>query len=1073
MDTWIAEAPMKPINCSDQFTPYSFPDEMFAQRRQPEFGVAASPWRLDITDWLFLHAENRDLLPVGFFDNTADDLAFKAVRVPSVWQRFGYGEPLSLQYDVEIARAQGEKSFFERRLASLSSDYKNDDIGVYRAHIDIPAHYSDRSLYLVLGGVCGRFEVYLNEKQIASADSVFSPCKFPLAGSIKAGHNILTLLVHRFDSVTAGLGNFKDGTFGFSGIFRTASIVADSLVEIRSVFVKTDWTGPVFGAEPGASAFMDVSIKLFNHTDLPVPVQLEYKLIAVFDEYDIYNLPEIRLRAEHSGEATIESLRTLTVGNRLLVRGIFPWSHATPNLYDLIIILKDAAGRIIAIQKRRIGFRTLRESDHRMIVNDYPVSVKAIRYFSFDPQFGLSVPPERLKEDVLLMKQAHLNTVLMPHFPADPQFFDLCDRYGLYVICPLDKKDPGASVESFGTHPCMLAWSLKLDSKDESMLDDVERMLNEESPVPFLYWLFRDTGTVSEFDPFHPDTGALFGEWQDICVDRGFRSKAATASSTEQSPEQGGFDVMIPEEESSGQTDEGHNGDEIPESETAGLFRQPEPDLKYLHQADLCKGYRGAEVAIAQGIVDAFREKHPEYDEVRRRCQSIDFIISDEDPSRPVIVNTDLHGAAGELDLEWSLLKNGRSIRSGGGVLRSLPPGGEAALSLGFRPDDLNSAEEVNPDDTDLTHGLPTEWLLNIRICHVDPGLWYPIGYEEAVCQTVIAKDLRDTPETTVREIPKSDNAAETASEETTDVGIDQEIVLVSESSNVTCTEEGNDQIIDFGGARAVISKEHGGMTQLAIGGQPVLRGRMEPFLYRASTNAERYYVPLKVRPRLFARKTTWRAIQKKLHFNKLQSRTEDGSLILCSEYRCHALKGPVFVEYRFDPDGRFKISLSFQSRNKPLRYGLHIGVPSEADHFLWYGFGPGGLFEEESWSPFLGVYEAHSADLFHHYARPSENGAHPDTRVLMVVAPENRGLRILRSDNLRFTFTATPYMPEHIDDSRHDERLPRPEGAELFLDFEYDFAKDVRKQRRQLSGLRRYGGTFIFETSSGRTEEI
>lgn len=1084
---------MKRINCPDQFTPYSFPDEMYAQRRQAEFGVASSLWRFDITEWLFLHADNRDKVPIGFADNNADEREFINMRVPSVWQQAGFGEPTCLQYDSETADQQSNNGFFKRKMAAISSDYKDDDIGIYRARIDIPAHYLDRSVYLVLGGVCGRFEVYLNGTRIAASESVFTPRKFPLTGSLKAGQNILTLMVYRFESVSAGLGSFGDGTFGFSGIFRTASIVADSLIEVRSVFVRTEWTGPEHGTELGASAYLDVSTRLFNHTDIPVPVKVEYKLIAVFDEYDIYNLPEVRLRAQSSGEATVESLKSVSVGNRLLARGVFPWSHATPNLYDLIILLKDASGRIIVAQKRRIGFRTVREADRKVIVNDYPVPLKATRYFSFDPQDGLSVSPERMLQDIILMKQAHLNTVLMPHYPADPQFFDLCDRYGLYVICPLDKEDPAASVESFRTHPCLIAWSLKLDSREESMLDDLRRILENDSATPLFYWLFRDSGIVSDFDPFHPDTGSLFGEWQDICVDRRFRPVSIARSDSDlpaDDPDDSG--EADPEEILSGKNVEVHLDEATGETDKIVAYRPIEPELKFLHQADLSKGYRGAEVAIAQGLVDAFREKHPEYEAVRRRCQTVDFLVPEEDPSRPVILNTDLHGATGELDLEWRLLSGGHSVRSGRGSLRSLPPGGEIELSLGFQTADSDSTGENEPDRPCPMDGLPPDLLLNLRVFRVDPGPWSPIGYEAASCQAMIAKVSQST-EAPPSESPSAETMTADASEgksSEADPGevqapdpclsetepadgqapdsclseADKEPVLSSATLAVSVKEEGDELLITYGRAQATISKDHGGITRLSVDACPILEGRLEPFVYRAFTNPERFYVPLKVRPRLFSQKRTWRAIQGKIRLKKMERQTVGGSLIVCVHYKCPAFKGPITLEYGFHPDGRLTVSLSFLSRVKPPRYGLHLGVPPEADHFRWYGFGPGGLFEEESWSPYLGIYEAHSADLFHRYARPSENGAHPGTRVLEIVGPEESSLRIFRSDEPLFVFTATPYMPEQIDDCRHDEWLPKPERAELFLDYEYNNAKTLRSEIKSPSGLRRYRGTFVFE---------
>ena len=1029
----MTEAHMKLINCSDQCTPYSFFDEIYAQRKHPEFEAPPSPWRFDLREWKFAHADNRDIVPVGFADLETDDREWEDVTVPSVWQQNGHGSPMYLQYDPEIAEQQNRFGFLKRKVAALSSDYKNDDVGVYRTRIEIPENYLGRSVYLLIAGVCGRFEVYLNGNRLISSGPVFSPKKLLLSDGLVAGINLITVMVFRFEDVSGGVGRIADGTNGFSGIFRSVSVVADSLLELRAVSVKTGWTN----TEHGTEAYLDVFTRLYNHAEMPISATVDYKLIAVCEEYDIYNLPEIRLRISGNEGVVIDPQKKTSVENRILVRGVAPWSHATPNLYDLVVIIKDADDRIITVQKRRIGFRTVRDVDRKACVNEKHVFLKATRYFSFDPQYGLTVPPERMLQDVLLMKRAHLNTVLLPHFPADPIFFDLCDRYGLYVICPLDRRDPAASAESFSEHPCVIVWSMKMDSRDEALLEEIREAINSDSGSGLFYYLCRDTGTVSDFDPFGNDAGELFGEWQDLCLDRRFREEFESAGDPELS-----------------------NRTESSQS------------LKYIHHGDLCEGGKGAPVAIAQGIVDAFREPHPEYEIVRRKCETISIKVPEEDPSRAIIVNRDLHGSTGELELEWSVFFGDSEIRFGRGIIPSLGPGSESELLLGFESDQITipALETVSDHKKPGTQSkFPKDLLLNLRATRSECRPWAPFGFEVASAQAVIVRDDRkaERPEIIRKTQALTGQIAQDAGSETTHDPLQQVIIPVIKHEDERKIE------IDFGDVEVSFSKENGEITSLSLRGETFFRGRAGVSFYRASSNSDRYSLPTRVRAGIFSRKSTWREIQKRIRLKKLERIAEEQNLLIRAQYSCPVTRSPIIVEYRFASDGRMTAGLSFLSRVQPEHFGFYFHVVSEADFFRWYGYGPGGLFSDDRSSFHLGVYEAHSADLYHRYARPSDNGIRKGTRVLDIVASEKDYITIKRTDDEAFAFTATPYLPEDIDDHDHDELLPKPVGAELFLDFDNRGSEERHDDRRKIRKVRRYEGSFVFIRSKIPIEPV
>ena len=110
------------------------------------------------------------------------------------------------------------------------------------------------------------------------------------------------------------------------------------------------------------------------------------------------------------------------------------WSAEHPNLYTLLVSLKDPAGTVLEVQRCRVGFRTVEILDAQVHVNGVPILFKGVNRHEHDPDTGHAVSVESMVEDILLMKQFNINAVRTSHYPNDPRWYDLCDRYGLYII---------------------------------------------------------------------------------------------------------------------------------------------------------------------------------------------------------------------------------------------------------------------------------------------------------------------------------------------------------------------------------------------------------------------------------------------------------------------------------------------------------------------------------------------------------------------------------------------------------------------------------------------------------------
>lgn len=1044
---------MKLISCTDQFRSYTLFDEIYSDKTPPEFGLVSSPWRMEIPLWRFFHAENRDMVPVDFAGANLDDSLWKIIRVPSVWQQAGYGYPDDLKYDA-VSAVEKKKGFFKKKLADLASSDTDDDVGVYRAWIDISSEYLNRAVYFDLGGIRGRFEIYLNGERILESAAVYTPSKILLSGRIFAGRNLLTLLVYRLDADRHGKIRRDNGTFGFSGIFRMPEITAESLIELSSLktssswitqesadenstdsygipplggAVQSDFVNDLYQEENGKDAKLRVQFALRNHTDIPVPVKVICRIIVARKEYDRYNLPEVRFRLAGPLEGVVPAMSTLSMDTEIHVRGVVPWSDIKPQLYDLVIELLDFQDRTICVKKKRIGFRTVRVENKMIAVNGHPIPLHGVRYFDFDPVFGLSVPLDRMRQDVLLMKRANLNMVLIAHFPTDPRFLDLCDQHGLYVICQSRSSGMKSMIESLGCHPCIVMWSYAPDHRDEGKLVESKRKHEADDDTRAFYFEQDVSGAISDVLPFPSNAGILFGEWQDICLDREHLVSLLP-------PGRALFDTII------------------------GRPRRKEDDenFRYIHQGDLEEYHEKMNVPIAQGIVSAFREPHPIYYEVRRQCETVKIIASPDDPSHLTIYNTYPLGGTGEMQLKWKLLLGGQTVRSGGGVLPSIPASGSKAIQFPFKTDEYLDPKTYDNDDALLKafKAAPEkELILDISVYSTTDISVDIKDHEICFYQQVLLEDIRLPERSLMRnELSESSEFLPVLRPVS---GLSEKIIVATKPS-----------LLYVNSIRSGIafSRNGGALCSFSAWGAEFLSGILEPSFYRAATNMDRSDQSFVLAATVFSKETDWRSIQSQIRFKKFQYEMTGNNFSMLVHYKCFAMKGPILVLYTLEPSGRMEITLSFTPRYDLLRFGFRVMIPEFVNRLSWYGRGFHESYPDRKESARIGFFEGRCEDFFHEYARPSETGSHCDTKVLILSSPGGNKIRITRKDSPFFSFTAAPFSPEDIDDHQHAEQLTRKNGCELFLDFYVKGIERTGKAGRKPSKKQSYRGTFVIE---------
>ena len=380
--------------------------------------------------WHFACVPDLAHVPPGFEQAEYDHSAWNTLPVPGCWQLHGYGTPnyTNVNYPFPV-----DPPFVPTE----------NPVGLYRTMFAVPPEWQGRRLSLAFEGVCSMFRVWVNGRPVGMSKGSHVPAEFDITDAARPGDNTLAVQVLQWSD--ASYLEDQD-MWRLNGIFRDVSLLARSGVSLRDVSLKT-WAGDgedlkVARADvpgPDAPFHLRVGVDLQNVEDQEA--QGYGVTAALYDDSG----------AEVSALSVGEGLAVPAGGRKSLavvaeVAGARPWTAEEPSLYTLVVTLTAPDGSVVEALPFSVGFRDLRIADQQMFVNGRPIKLRGVNHHDTHPDRGYAMTREDMERDVALMKQHNMNAVRTSHYPPDPYFLDLCDRYGLYVVDEADLETHG-----FGT----------------------------------------------------------------------------------------------------------------------------------------------------------------------------------------------------------------------------------------------------------------------------------------------------------------------------------------------------------------------------------------------------------------------------------------------------------------------------------------------------------------------------------------------------------------------------------------------------------------------------------------------
>ena len=359
--------------------------------------------------WRFHFAQNHNEAPADFYTLNFDDSKWVNFPVPGLFEFNGYGDKIyknvGYSWDTQF---DSNPPYVEER---------NNYTGSYRKQVSIPASWKGQDIYIHVGSATSNLELWVNGKHVGYSEDSKMEAEFNLTKYLTPGKdNLIAMRVMRWCD-----GSYlEDQDFWrFTGIAREVYLYARPKAHIQDIFVHQNVI----------NNYKDGQLSL----DITAPAAKGY-------------IVEATLAAPNNGSVCGRATATLAATTSTLsitVPSVKVWSAELPNLYALTLTLKDKKGNIVEVIPQSVGFRSIEIKNGQVLVNGQPILIKGADRHELDPDGGYLVSVERMIEDIKVMKQLNMNAVRTCHYSDDPRWYDLCDKYGLYVVAETNIESHG------------------------------------------------------------------------------------------------------------------------------------------------------------------------------------------------------------------------------------------------------------------------------------------------------------------------------------------------------------------------------------------------------------------------------------------------------------------------------------------------------------------------------------------------------------------------------------------------------------------------------------------------------
>ena len=1003
--------------------------------------------------WKFHWAPNPDERPANFHEVGFDATNWDNIPVPSSWNIVGlqkdgtqkYGTPIYVNQPVIFQHrvAVGDwKGGVMRTPPTHWTTYKHrNEVGSYLRTFSVPADWKGREVFITFDGVDSFFYLWINGKYVGFSKNSRNSAEFNITPYLnEEGENTVAVEVYR--SSDASFLEAQD-MFCLPGIFRTVAIQSRPSVRVRDLVVKPDLD------ENYQNGVLNISADLLNTSKKNIKnLKMRYTLYA----HELYNDDNKATDVvAYSAPFALSKLTgKATINATLNMISPKKWTAEAPYRYTLVGELLDKKGKVLETVSTIVGFREVEIKDtpadkdefglagRYYYINGKTVKLKGVNRHESHPAVGHAITREMQKEEVMMMKRANINHVRNSHYPCDPYWYFLCDKYGIYL-------EDEANIESheyyYGdaslSHPeewkkahvarvmemahanvnnaCIVIWSLGNEAgpgKNFVAAYDALKAFDATRPVQYE----RNNDIVDMGSNQYPSIG-----WTRGAVTGKYNIKYPFHIS-EYAHSMGNAVGNLVDYWDAMESTNFFCGGAIWDWVDQSMYNYEKDGTRYLAYGGNFGDTPNNGQFVMNGIIFGDREPKPQYYEVKKVYQYVGVKMLDAKQGKVEIFNKNYYEPLHEYQIVWSLWKDGKCIQKNQPIQGPRMVLGPRQKMVYTMPYDFSKLEASG------------EYFAKVQFLLAQDMPWAKKGYVQAEEQLLVSAPSVAAPA----------------------------ISTVAGNGTITNTQTENMQTFKGEGFEVQFDMQQGTIHKLVYGGESVIVPGYGPRLnaFRAFVSNDNWcYQPwfanglhnLKhraenaqvIKEKNGNVKITFAVVSQAPNSARLHHKNGGyDSGIHTLEENTDRPFGPEDFKFTTNqiwtvyPDGSIELQAAITSNNPAIvlaRLGYEIGVPAQYDRFAYYGRGPIDNYNDRKTGQFIQQYSSTVAEQFTNWPKPMQMGNHEETRWTSLSNAKGKGILVVNEKP--YAVSALNHNAMDMTMATHPHKLPKSDINYLTID--------------------------------------
>uniref|UniRef100_UPI00402A0019 glycoside hydrolase family 2 TIM barrel-domain containing protein n=1 Tax=Segatella copri TaxID=165179 RepID=UPI00402A0019 len=948
--------------------------------------------------WKFNWVANADERPTDFYKTDLDDSKWNNIQMPGNWEMLGYGQP---EY-VNVGFAW--RGHFDQQPPAVPT--KDNHVGSYRREINIPSNWDGKRVIAHFGSVTSNIYLYVNGKFAGYAEDSKVAAEFDITPFLKKGKNLIAFQTFRWCD---GSWCEDQDFWRLSGPARENYLYARSkdhrLLDVR---VETDLKNNY------KDGYLNITAKVQGNT------------LAYFGLYD----PD--------GKEVIvtgtDNVKNGVAKYQLRVKNVRKWSAETPNLYTLVVSPIQNGGMYLPyeIVQVKVGFRKVEIKNKQFLVNGQPVLLKGANRHEIDPDEGYNVSEQRMIQDIMMMKRMNINAVRTCHYPDDPRWYDLCDKYGLYVVAEANQESHGFqygddaaakkpefakqimernqhNVSMFYNHPSIVTWSMGNETvMGDNFLQAYKWIKSQDKTRPVQYEQARRGEGTDIFCPMYYPVAAsekyakdpnspmplIQCEYNHTMGNSGGNLSDYWNLIRKYPILQGGFDWDFVDQAL-------HRNIVKPMSILPYKMNNEElRKIEYCYGGDYNKYDPSDNNFNCNGIIGPDRQMNPHAYEVAYQYQNIWAKMVNAETGEVSVHNENFFRDLSNYALAWSLEEDGVETQNGTIADLDVPAQQTKNFTIPYDKSKIKGKEVFLNIDFRLKEAEPL-----LTAGQVMAYAQLPVVTKQACsgdCSKMLAQGHGK-----------------------------KKMKLAAKKNNVVAVTTPN---LTF-----KIDRSTGLISEYAYNGKSLLGegGTLKPNFWRAPTDND-------MGAGLQKKFKAWKNPQMNLKNIDVKKDKKTNSVTILTSFDMPEVQGQMDITYVvFANTGAVKVTEDFKATegakvSDMFRFGMLMQMPYTMEKSNYYGRGPIENYSDRKDCMRIGVYTDDADNQYFPYIRPQESGTKSDIRWWKQTDATGLGLQV--KSCTPFYASAIHFDTEELDDGddkeqRHSFDLKKSKFTNLFLD--------------------------------------